>query len=201
LHVQISESGDLLILYEDGDVGWARPHAGRLEAFIPDREEEADQGTSEEFEVDFILDSKLENGVEKFLVRWRGYSADHDTWEPTSNFSDPQVVEAFRNKAAALRLTCEGCHRTQHKDNFSAGMRNGKRGQSGMLRCITCTTRQLEGHRYVQQLTQRVEKQQKELLKASELQTSLESHRSAQPVYIFSDHVCCHGQVDMPSSS
>ena len=39
------------------------------------------------FELEKILDSKGPVLTRKYLVRWKGYSADHDTWEPRSNMT------------------------------------------------------------------------------------------------------------------
>jgi hypothetical protein len=39
----------------------------------------------DEFEVDDIIDHRiLKNGTQKFLVRWKGYDAAHDSWEPAA---------------------------------------------------------------------------------------------------------------------
>jgi len=35
----------------------------------------------EEFEVEKILNKRVVRGKEKFLVRWKGYTAEGDTWE------------------------------------------------------------------------------------------------------------------------
>ena len=44
----------------------------------------------EEFEVDKILKSRMVNGQQQYLVRWKGYSAEHDTWEPAANLDAAQ---------------------------------------------------------------------------------------------------------------
>ena len=40
--------------------------------------------------VEEIKDSKLEDGVEHFLIRWEGY--EEETWEPSSNIPDFMVT-------------------------------------------------------------------------------------------------------------
>lgn len=51
-----------------------------------------------EYEVEDIIDSKVDdNGVEKFLVRWKGFGAAHDTWEPEKNLANSrELLDAFR---------------------------------------------------------------------------------------------------------
>lgn len=39
----------------------------------------------EEYEVEEILDHKLEDGTTLYRVHWRGYNSDDDTWEPRDN--------------------------------------------------------------------------------------------------------------------
>ena len=42
------------------------------------------EGT-EEYEVEGVLDSRFRRGGLEYLVRWKGYSAAEDTWEPERN--------------------------------------------------------------------------------------------------------------------
>ena len=40
------------------------------------------------FKVEKIVDSKVDkNGVPLYKIRWRGYLASDDTWEPTENIA------------------------------------------------------------------------------------------------------------------
>ena len=49
-----------------------------------------------EFEVETIQSFRCVNGIRQYLVRWKGYSADSDTWEPESNLSNCQsLLDAF----------------------------------------------------------------------------------------------------------
>ena len=62
----------------------------------------------EEFEVEKILNKRTVRGKEKFLVRWKGYTAGEDTWENRENLENAkELVEEFerehREEAEELR--------------------------------------------------------------------------------------------------
>jgi hypothetical protein len=53
----------------------------------------------EEWTVDQILDEREARGERTFLVRWEGFSADHDTWEPEENLINAQgKIQDFREQ-------------------------------------------------------------------------------------------------------
>ena len=45
------------------------------------------EGTPE-YEVEQVLDSRLKRGKLEYLVKWSGYTDDHNTWEPKSNLGN-----------------------------------------------------------------------------------------------------------------
>jgi len=50
----------------------------------------------EEFKVEKIINKRTIRGKEKFLVRWKGYTAEEDTWENRENFKNAkELVEEF----------------------------------------------------------------------------------------------------------
>ena len=53
----------------------------------------------EEYEVDHIRDSKMFGRTLKYLVCWKGYSEEEDTWEPLNNLrNSPQAVDEFHTR-------------------------------------------------------------------------------------------------------
>jgi hypothetical protein len=48
-----------------------------------------------EFIVKEILDVKGPEGKRKYLVRWKHYTEEHNSWEPTSMFSSDEVIKRF----------------------------------------------------------------------------------------------------------
>ncbi|CAI9612852.1 unnamed protein product [Staurois parvus] len=57
------------------------------------------------FEVESILDSKIEGGKVFYRVRWKGYDSSGDTWEPEAHLDDcKEVLLEFRKKQAESKL-------------------------------------------------------------------------------------------------
>ena len=53
----------------------------------------------EEFEVEKILNKRTVQGKVKFLVQWKGYMAEEDTWENRENLENAKkLVEEFKRE-------------------------------------------------------------------------------------------------------
>ena len=53
----------------------------------------------EEFEMKKILNKRVIREKEKFLVRWKGYMAEEDTWESRKNLENTkELVDKFERK-------------------------------------------------------------------------------------------------------
>src|SRR5262245_9277284 len=46
----------------------------------------------EEHEVEEILDSRLQQGQLEYLIRWKGYSSEEDTWELEENVNNSAAL-------------------------------------------------------------------------------------------------------------
>lgn len=49
----------------------------------------------ESYEVETVLDQTTIRGVKQYLIRWKGYGAESDTWEPESTLSCPDLIQKF----------------------------------------------------------------------------------------------------------
>ncbi|XP_018111224.1 histone-lysine N-methyltransferase SUV39H2 isoform X2 [Xenopus laevis] len=47
------------------------------------------------YEVEYLCDYRIEKGVEKFLVKWKGWPESSNSWEPTRNLKCPTLLKQF----------------------------------------------------------------------------------------------------------
>ena len=58
----------------------------------------------EEWEVEKVLNKKKTRGVEKYLVRWKGFTAEGDTWERKENLKNAEeLIEEFEQGGIEVR--------------------------------------------------------------------------------------------------
>ncbi|XP_068120617.1 chromobox protein homolog 2 isoform X3 [Hyperolius riggenbachi] len=55
------------------------------------------------FAAECILSKRLRKGTIEYLVKWRGWSSKHNSWEPEENILDPRLLLAFQKRAGAHR--------------------------------------------------------------------------------------------------
>jgi hypothetical protein len=49
----------------------------------------------QQYEVKAILDSHISRGRLQYLVEWKGYSYEHNSWEPATDVHSPLLVKKF----------------------------------------------------------------------------------------------------------
>ncbi|XP_025993060.1 chromobox protein homolog 5 [Solenopsis invicta] len=62
--------------------------------------------SSKEFEVEKIIEVRFKkNGAKEFLIRWKGFSANDDTWEPEKNLNCQELISKFMQKVEQAKTS------------------------------------------------------------------------------------------------
>jgi len=78
-----------------------------------------------EWEIEKILKRKI-RGVDKYLVRWKGFTAEHDTWERKEDLGNArEMLEEFKGRMNAEVRRQEKLDMAEEKD-FRRGELPGK---------------------------------------------------------------------------
>ncbi|MED6238331.1 hypothetical protein ATANTOWER_017377 [Ataeniobius toweri] len=56
------------------------------------------------FDAECILSKRQRKGKFEFLVKWRGWSSKHNSWEPEENILDPRLLAAFHKREQEREL-------------------------------------------------------------------------------------------------
>jgi len=62
--------------------------------------EGAGSDAAEEYVVEQILQKRITAGRTEYLLKWKGYGTDDNTWEPMDNLGCPELIEAFEKEWA-----------------------------------------------------------------------------------------------------
>lgn len=67
-------------------------------------EDEEGEETTEEYEVEKIIDVFFKkNNTREFLIRWKGFSASQDTWEPEKHLNCTELINKYMEKVDKAR--------------------------------------------------------------------------------------------------
>ncbi|KAM9976002.1 hypothetical protein ACTFIR_009843 [Dictyostelium discoideum] len=71
---------------------------GKRDKKIIIEEPEEPEEAEDEFEVEKILDKRVQHGRIQYNVRWKGFASDYDTWEDEDNVAGcPELVREFES--------------------------------------------------------------------------------------------------------
>lgn len=68
-------------------------------SIVPDDDDDDDE--DEDYEVEQIVNDKTERGKKFYLVKWKGYPSNDNTWEPATSLSCPDLVAKYNTKSKA----------------------------------------------------------------------------------------------------
>ncbi|KAK4876829.1 hypothetical protein RN001_009335 [Aquatica leii] len=63
-----------------------------------EQEKSEDEEDDTQYEVEEVIDEKTIRGVKHYLIRWKGYDQDGDTWEPESTLDCPKLIKKFKEQ-------------------------------------------------------------------------------------------------------
>merc|ERR1711920_395866 len=84
----------------------------------------------EEFEVDMIINDRIEKGEEQYLIRWKNYGPNDDTWEPESNLDCPEIIAAYKEQKKIENENKKNKDNNQLVTNIRKNKINDKRSKS-----------------------------------------------------------------------
>lgn len=74
-------------------------------SIVPDDDDDDDDDEDEDYEVEQIVNDKTERGKKFYLVKWKGYPSNDNTWEPATSLSCPDLVAKYNSKPKASPKT------------------------------------------------------------------------------------------------
>jgi hypothetical protein len=91
-------------------------HVDRLKPFLGREEDQPLE--KDEYEVEDIIDMKQEGGTNKYLVRWKGFTAKDDTWQTEASLaSAPEILRRFKEKNNGRKEERAGAPAAQDDDS------------------------------------------------------------------------------------
>ena len=116
----------MIRIYLVVNVSWIVWYKEQVEGQKKEEEKPMEVDRVKEWEVEKILNKKKIKGIEKYLVCWKRFMMEHDTWERRENLENAkEVLEEFKGRVDAEVRKQEKIDRVEER-NFRRGELPGK---------------------------------------------------------------------------
>ena len=85
-----------------------------------------------EWEVEQILDERMQRSEKQYLIRWKGYSNAHDSWEPRENIKAPLLMAEFEERRS---VQDKESAQTEDRVQKEAQKKSGRTAHSRTIYC------------------------------------------------------------------
>ena len=79
-------------IYPVVNISWIVRYKEQVEGQKKEKRKPVEVEGVKEWEVEKILNKKKMRGVEKYLIRWKGFTAEEDTWEKRENLKNVEEL-------------------------------------------------------------------------------------------------------------
>lgn len=73
----------------------------------PAQENENGTNEEEEYEVEKVVDKRIHKGKVEYLLKWKGYPSDENTWEPEDSLDCPELLQEYEKNRAREKQPVE----------------------------------------------------------------------------------------------
>ena len=55
-----------------------------------------------DYEVEKFLDHRVFRRQQQYLIKWKGYGSEHNSWEPAKNVNAPELIKIYQQSRGSV---------------------------------------------------------------------------------------------------